>query len=58
MLPFDKGQHLFNRSPLWLSGVFGRDNPWFSDEFKLNNPPSEFDAGLRMMLNLEARAAG
>ena len=40
----------------WLSGVFGRDNPWFSDELTLNNPPSEFDAGLRMMLNLEARA--
>jgi DNA-binding transcriptional LysR family regulator len=37
----------------WLSGVFGDDNPWFSDEFKLNNPPSEYDAGFRKMFNLE-----
>ncbi len=28
-------------------------NPWFSDEFKLNNPPSEYDAGFRKMFNLE-----
>ena len=31
----------------WLSEVFGPNNPWFSDEFKLNNPPSEYDAGFR-----------
>jgi hypothetical protein len=36
----------------WLSEVFG-GNPWFSDEFKLNNPPSEYDAGFRKMFNLE-----
>jgi hypothetical protein len=36
----------------WLAGIFGGDNPWFSDEFKLNNPPSEYDAGFRKMFNL------
>jgi DNA-binding transcriptional LysR family regulator len=36
----------------WLGEVFG-DNPWFSDEFKLNNPPSKYDAGFRKMFNLE-----
>jgi len=37
----------------WLSRVFGPDNPWFSDEFKLNNPPSEYDTGGRQLFNLE-----
>jgi DNA-binding transcriptional LysR family regulator len=37
----------------WLSEVFGPSNPWFSDEFKLDNPPSEYDAGFRKMFNLE-----
>jgi DNA-binding transcriptional LysR family regulator len=37
----------------WLGKIFGPDNPWFSDEFKLNNPPSEYDAGGRKMFNLE-----
>jgi hypothetical protein len=37
----------------WLGEVFGPDNPWFSDEFKLNNPPSEHDAGFRKMFNLQ-----
>jgi DNA-binding transcriptional LysR family regulator len=37
----------------WLSEVFGSHNPWFSDEFRLNNPPSEYDAGFRKMFNLE-----
>jgi DNA-binding transcriptional LysR family regulator len=37
----------------WLSEVFGSGNPWFNDEFKLNNPPSEYDAGCRKMFNLE-----
>ncbi|MEA2865005.1 MAG: hypothetical protein QOC84_2961 [Bradyrhizobium sp.] len=36
----------------WLSDVFG-NNPWFSNEFRLNNPPSEYDAGMRRMFNLE-----
>jgi hypothetical protein len=37
----------------WLSEVFGSSNPWFNDEFKLNNPPSEYDSGIRKMFNLE-----
>jgi len=36
----------------WLSEVFGGNNPWFSDEFRLNNPPSVYDAGFRKMFNL------
>jgi len=36
----------------WLGEVFG-NNPWFSDELKLNNPPSKYDAGFRKMFNLE-----
>jgi DNA-binding transcriptional LysR family regulator len=37
----------------WLSEVFGPNNPWFSDEFRLSNPPSIYDAGFRKMFNLE-----
>jgi len=37
----------------WLSDVFGPNNPWFNDEFRLNNPPTEYDAGFRQMFNLE-----
>jgi DNA-binding transcriptional LysR family regulator len=40
----------------WLSDVFGGNNPWFSDEFRLNNPPSEYDAGFRKMFNLAGNA--
>jgi DNA-binding transcriptional LysR family regulator len=36
----------------WLGEVFGSNNPWFNDEFKLNNPPSQYDAGMRQMFNL------
>jgi DNA-binding transcriptional LysR family regulator len=36
----------------WLGEVFG-NNPWFSDEFRLNHPPSVYDAGFRKMFNLE-----
>ena len=36
----------------WLSDVFGSDNPWFGNEFRLNNPPSAYDAGFRKMFNL------
>jgi hypothetical protein len=36
----------------WLSEVFG-NNPWFADEFKLDNPPGVYDAGLRKMFNLD-----
>jgi DNA-binding transcriptional LysR family regulator len=37
----------------WLGELFGSKNPWFSDEFKLSNPPNDYDAGGRKMLNLE-----
>jgi hypothetical protein len=37
----------------WLSDIFGRNNPWFGEELKLHNPPSEYDVGLRRMFNLE-----
>ena len=37
----------------WLGELFGSNNPWFGDEFTLNNPPSVYDAGLRKMFNLE-----
>jgi DNA-binding transcriptional LysR family regulator len=40
----------------WLSDVFGSNNPWFGDEFRLNNPPSVYDAGFRKMFNLEGNA--
>jgi DNA-binding transcriptional LysR family regulator len=36
----------------WLSEVFGSNNPWFGDEFRLNNPPGTYDAGLRKMFNI------
>jgi DNA-binding transcriptional LysR family regulator len=41
----------------WLSEIFGNNNPWFGDEFRLNNPPSIHDAGFRKMFNLEGNAA-
>jgi DNA-binding transcriptional LysR family regulator len=37
----------------WLSEIFSSENPWFGDECKLNNPPSQYDAGFRKMFNLE-----
>ena len=37
----------------WLSEVLGSNNPWFADEFRLNNPPSVYDAGFRKLFNLE-----
>ncbi len=37
----------------WLSDIFGPSNPWFRDELKLSNPPSQYDAGGRKMFNLE-----
>ena len=36
----------------WLSEVFSSNNPWFADEFRLNNSPSVYDAGFRKMFNL------
>jgi hypothetical protein len=40
----------------WLSEIFGSNNPWFADEFKLNNPPSAYDAGFRKIFNLEEKS--
>ncbi|MDO8398946.1 MAG: LysR family transcriptional regulator [Bradyrhizobium sp.] len=40
----------------WLSDVFGSNNPWFADQFRLSNPPSVYDAGFRKMFNLEGIA--
>jgi len=37
----------------WLTEIFGPNNPWFSDEFKLNHPPNSYDAGMRRMFNLD-----
>ncbi len=37
----------------WLGDLFGPNNPWFNDELKLSNPPSQYDAGGRKMFNLE-----
>jgi DNA-binding transcriptional LysR family regulator len=36
----------------WLGDVFGNDNPWFNEDFKLDNPPSAYDAGLRNLFNI------
>jgi hypothetical protein len=42
----------------WLSELLGGSNPWFTDEFRLNNPPSEYDAGFRKMFNLAGNDGG
>jgi DNA-binding transcriptional LysR family regulator len=36
----------------WLTEIFGTDNPWFSETFRLDNPPSPYDAGFRSHFNL------
>jgi DNA-binding transcriptional LysR family regulator len=36
----------------WLSEIFGSRNPWFNADFKLNNPPSSYDAGFKLLFNL------
>jgi DNA-binding transcriptional LysR family regulator len=36
----------------WLCGIFGNDNPWFNEEFKLDNGPSEYDTGFKALFNL------
>lgn len=36
----------------WLCDIFGPDNPWFAREFRLDNPPSEYDAGFKTLFNL------
>ena len=36
----------------WLGEIFSSENPWFSNEFRLDNEPGEYDAGFRKMFNL------
>jgi len=36
----------------WLCGIFGTDNPWFKEEFSLNQPPSKYDGGMKTLFNL------
>jgi DNA-binding transcriptional LysR family regulator len=36
----------------WLTDIFGDNNPWFKKEFRLDNPPSAYDAGFKMLFNL------
>lgn len=36
----------------WLCQLFGTGNPWFSEEFRLDNAPSKFDAGLKMLAHV------
>lgn len=40
----------------WLCGVFGPENPWLGRKFRLDHPPNRFDAGIRMLFNLEPSA--
>ena len=37
----------------WLGEIFGPSNPWFSDELKLDNPPSQYDVAGRQLFNLK-----
>ena len=41
----------------WFSEVFSGDNPWFADEFRLNNPASHYDAGFRKIFNIAGNGA-
>jgi hypothetical protein len=36
----------------WLCWLFGEANPWFRREFRIDNAPSEFDDGFKMLFNL------
>ncbi len=36
----------------WLCDIFSSNNPWFNPEFRLDNPPSEYDTGFKMLFNL------
>lgn len=36
----------------WLADIFGPDNPWFNEKFRLDNPPSPYDAGFKLLFNL------
>ncbi|HTT49078.1 MAG TPA: LysR family transcriptional regulator [Pseudolabrys sp.] len=36
----------------WLTDIFGNSNPWFNEDFRLDNPPSAYDAGFKLLFNL------
>jgi len=36
----------------WLTEIFGNNNPWFNKQFRLDNPPSDYAAGLKLLFNL------
>jgi hypothetical protein len=36
----------------WLCDIFGNDNPWFNQNFRINNPPTQYDAGFKKLFNL------
>lgn len=36
----------------WLADIFGPDNPWFNEKFRLDNEPSPYDAGVKLLFNL------
>jgi DNA-binding transcriptional LysR family regulator len=38
----------------WLCNLFGPGNPWFDNEFRLDNPASSYDSGFRMLFNLDS----
>jgi DNA-binding transcriptional LysR family regulator len=40
----------------WLCEIFGTNNPWFRQEFSLDNPPSVYDSGFKMLFNIRSDA--
>jgi DNA-binding transcriptional LysR family regulator len=38
----------------WLCDIFGPQNPWFAEDFRLDHAPSAYDSGFRMLFNIES----
>ena len=36
----------------WLADIFGSNNPWFHETFRLDHPPGPYDEGFRSLFNL------
>jgi DNA-binding transcriptional LysR family regulator len=36
----------------WLTDIFGNTNPWFNEKFRVDNPPSPYDDGFKLLFNL------
>ena len=36
----------------WLADIFGTNNPWFHETFRLDHPPGPYDEGFRSLFNL------